>query len=458
MLFLHFIVIVFGLSDYGFCYRSESTTEWTTVASTDYNCIHERNITFYGFKSHKYIKFPDYIEFHEYIQRSLGICFTVNIFSTSIKKIVSVNSRDFMAGLGEESTTSDHRTILSDLQMLSDEIADRYHVNRDTKQTLVFFCTEHRQKSRLIFKELQRIKEKGWDIIIICTFSNRRRNIYHICPIEEWIPVHLIFPVQSILWLKLNDRNTSPKSSQFIHALINPAYDRTKWLMKVELDGSFTKSCFSIAGRSYIVFHISINQNLDHLVPLIRNAIVVSKYFPRHKIHFQFLIPSYFERVDREFIDFLLKNYEIDNKIISFNDPDYLKGTELLKVHYILSNDNNFNNETVKRRFPISLWNLESINNIMHNIEHATPKKTNIFLISLDDITLLNREKLCVKNIYYRYSKSEVKNIHFFTYGNHKHSSHLRCLSEFFNIHNGVDFYNEEHFFEFVNKLACSIE
>ena len=437
-----FVMVIVGLLNVGYCYESE----WTTVASSDFNCLHKRNITFFGFNRNLArfnttevhfdytMKLYDHYIFLEEIQKTLGICFNVNIFSNIIRKTIPVKTKDFVLDVNKEFVYSfNHRSVLHDLQMLSDEI-DANHAD-DTKQTVVFFSLVERQNSELIFKELQKMKEKGWDIIIYCSIGDKT------CPIKEWISVHLIFPIQNLL----TSMNAATMVSQITHVLRNPSFNKIEWLMEIGLN-SVTKSCFS--GRD-IVFHVF----TDQLLPFINHAIVITRHLPRNQVRFRFYTfsPISTELLDEEFIKFFLKEYGIANGSITVED---LSGVNFLykdpaiyaffTYQWIFNNDESESDEEwfLKiRYFEIAMTK---------KIELAASKKRNIFLIIMDD-TFLTQQKICRQN---KYSKSELKNTHFYT----KYPSPIsNCQNKFVNLHDGVDLLNER-FFETINKLACDME
>ena len=420
--------------NFGYCYEYK----WKTIASSEYNCIHKRNITFFGFES-AYSSLPGEI------QNFLGICFTVNVFSPSTRKTVPINSKDYMP-LELYKNYKNYQSTLNNLQILSGEI---YKNQLDgTKQTLVFFSTVHRSDkfNKLIFQEIRNIKKKGWDNVIICMIN----GVFPTCPIEEWIPKHMIFSIEN--GFKTNYDDLGHVFSTLLYVLRNPMYDRADWLMKIEL---FNKSCFS---GPQIVFHISISSHKSiflPLLPLLKNAMIVISRFSSQRINFQFdfasssMLPFY----DTKFIKFFLKKYKVDNKAISFSHRfEFRELTifEMFKKNMTI--DDVIDLKILFRRFE-DKFNLDAIIDTMKTIEIEDPKKKNILLSSMIDFDI-TQEEIC-SNV--KYSKSDMKNIHFFTSMENQHSS-LPCQNKFVNIHNGVDLYNEEHFFETINKIACDME
>ena len=266
------------------------------------------------------------------------------------------------------------------------------------------------------------------------------------CPIdEEWIPGHMIFPIgYGVKWDDLKHVFFT-----LLHVLRNPMHDRADWLMKIEL---FNKSCFS---GPQIVFHISIRKYTDQLSPLLKNAMVVTSYLSIQRINFQFHFAENFmlNFFDTELIKFFLKKYKVDNKAISFSHRfEFRELTifEMFKENMTIDDVTDL--KILFRRFE-DKFNLDAIIDTMKTIEIEDPKKKNILLSSMIDFDI-TQEEIC-SNV--KYSKSDMKNIHIFTSLENQQSS-LPCQNKFVNIHNGVDLYNEEHFFETINKIACDME
>ena len=411
-----------GLLNFGYCYEPQ----WTTVASSDYNCIHKRNITFFGSRS--------FYTVNEEIQNTLGICFNVNVFQPSIRK--TVNSYKFMVGteknyksekseygsifsintkfLRYRNTNLGQDRILYGLQMLSDGIDTTHVSDGDTKQTLVYFSLFSRRRSKLIFNELQRMREKGWDIVVICNF-----NLYQRCPIKKWIPVHLILPMHGVFNFK-SDAYRHTDFSSLIHVLRNPSFDRTDWLMKIELEA--TKSCFT---DRRIVLHIIIG---TQFTPLIKYAIAVTSHLPRHQIHFRFYrYPIFFwlYRIrmiyDIKFFKFLIWRYGIDETMISFK---------------------NYEN---------GFLSLDSIFSFMkENYENPDSTKRNMYLFTVEN---LFSRYLC-RTLKETFSKSELKSIHLFTKRRRASLTLCHCQNPISTFY--TDLQNEEDIFEMINKLACN--
>ena len=327
------------------------------------------------------------------IKSQLGDCSTVHIYKSSIKRSVSIRTHYNMQEFNFASLESIFSVI--DFQIISNGIeAERLDINQQ-----ILLIALHLNFREEISNELEILQKKGWAVIILCDFV--------MCPHESWLPVHRIFPFD--YWMdnrRYIRRNTI---TNLINVLKNPLFNRIELAMKIKLK-NFDKSCFS-KQQGEVVIHLMVHR-FDDSITLLRYAIITVSQFPNKEVKFVFYSYSLFfnNGMDFQFLRHFPRNYGINNETISFQRLSWFSLAVIMRIK-----------------------------------EHAVSTKRNFFLtfLRVRDHFL---EKIC---------SGQVKDIHFYSSSFHDQPLRQCDGKRSPDIHENVDLYNEEHFMNTINDLAC---
>ena len=255
-----------------------------------------------------------------------------------------------------------------------------------------------------ISNELKNLQEKDWVVIVLCAPGR--------CLNKSWLPDHRIFRYD--YWTgrekKRNIRRIT--ITNLIDVLKNPLFNRVELAMRIKLE-NFDKSCFS-KQRGDIVIHLMIHMYNDPIT-LLRNAIITVSQFPNHEVKFVFYSYSMFnDGLDFKFYRRFTMNYGINSRIISFERLHWFNFVVIMdKKKDVVS--------STKRNFFLIL-----------------PTSRDRFLKSICSAT-----------------PSKIKDVHFYSSSFHDDPLYQCDGKRSPNIHETVDLYDENHFMNTINDLAC---
>ena len=365
---------------------------------SDIGCLQRKNITLYYDET-----LVDLTNLIEEIKAQLGVCSTINVIQYSTQKSISIHRHYYMLNW----RLNQYSNVCCDLgmfQRISDEMQNIEDNDVKHQFLVIAFnyvlsrnCGEIRN---LIAHELKVLQDKGFVIIVFCRSFTRED-----CPEVTWLPGNRIFDLKHFGngYLGLHPKTIINS----IDVMKNPSFDRVEFSRKVGID-NFDHSRFS---NRHIVLHIILIFYYD-LLTLVQNAIITANHFKHQEVNFVFYTlggpeNAYF------FVPYI-ERYGIAANVI-----------------------------TVKQS-PIYRYYQNIFSDKMHLDRTST--KRNFFLI-MDSGS--SRQQMCSR------SQATLKNVYFYS-GSIYYDPIKPCDDKTLtNIHETVDLYNQEHFMEEINKIAC---
>lgn len=367
-----------------------------------YGCKELRSVTFLG---------PFVFDYQSLLEE-LGPCINSFFYDHYAKKVIlgresiGLNSFDIPLPF--------HRyDILNALQIISDE---GNKANNTHKQTLVFAPYIKSEESKMVYRTLENLQEeKGWEIIVFC-FLRSLQN-----PKGSWIPVNQIFP----------HTTTNYHLHKYLPTLIkNPRFDVIKWYKTLN---NYHNSC---SPKSETVVNIAFFATNGFYQPplfmILQSLIAITNYFPDENVRFVLHPTFYFydetNLLDKEFLNFYLKNYIVKEEAILFSDY----------------------------RFGASLNGLTSMIDTINKESKASIR--NVFLIIADPGFL---DDICSnKNVVELFKTSKHLQLYPISHFNPIEIQHAapiptKCKAKEM-FYRNIDIFNYDHFFEEVVKLVCN--
>ena len=336
------------------------------------------------------------------------------------------------------------------LHVVSTILDEANSANENHKQTLVyssFFGLEYnyyysfsalKYPYSFIFKQstynlidlkLEKLyKEKGWDIIVLCS----PYTVFP-CPIRPWNPMNLIFPFHT----------TNYHLQKYLPTVIkNPRFDVINWYRTIT-PYNYEKSC-SLKHETIVNIDFFITANrVPSVLMILQNVIAITNHFhSSKKVKFVLNLP--------EFLLYNVVKFNLNYRIIPIE-------TEFLRI-YLKNYNVNYNSISLIQK-KVGPVNLDELIRMVNKIEgKSKPSKRNVFMIILIPSLL---DDICSGKNFEKFLEiSKHLQLYLFDLINDNEIRHLsdiptNCEGKIIYNRN-IDIFNYDHFFEEVNRLACN--